>query len=58
MRKIKTTISNEIKVKNIKGYFEHKVTKFGTGAKIDCPKEYLGCEVVILVKQKRTFKVK
>ena len=58
MRKIKTTISNEIKVKNIKGYFEHKVTRFGTGAKIDCPKEYLGCEVVILVKQRRTSKIK
>jgi len=58
MRKIKTTISNEIKVENIKGYFEHRVTKFGTGAKIDCPKEYLGCEVVILVKQRRTSKVK
>ncbi|MBU4241709.1 MAG: DUF2080 family transposase-associated protein [Nanoarchaeota archaeon] len=53
MRKIKTFVSNEIKVKNICGYFEHKVTKFGTGAKIDAPKEYLGCEVVILVKKKR-----
>ena len=58
MRKIKTIISNEIEIKNIKGYFEHKVTKFGTGAKIDCPKKYIGCEVVILVKQKRTSKVK
>jgi putative transposon-encoded protein len=54
MRKIKTTISNEIKVENIRGYFEHKVTKFGTGAKIDCPKNYLGCEVVVLVKKKRS----
>ena len=54
MRKIKTTITNEIKVKNIKGYFEHKVTRFGTGAKIDCPKGYLGYEVVVLVKKKRT----
>jgi len=53
MRKIKTTISNKIEVENIKGYFEHKVTKFGTGAKIDCPKEYLNCEVVVLVKKKR-----
>jgi len=49
MRKIKTTISNEITIKNIKGYFEHKVTKFGTGAKIDAPKEYLGKKVVVLV---------
>ena len=54
MRKIKTIISNEIKVENIKGYFERKVTKFGTGAKIDCPKEYLDCEVVIIVRKKRT----
>ena len=54
MRKIKTIISNEIRVENIKGYFERKVTKFGTGAKIDCPKEYLGCEVVVIVKKKRT----
>jgi putative transposon-encoded protein len=53
MRSIKTTISNKIEVKNIKGYFEHKVTKFGTGAKIDCPKEYLDCEVVVLVRKKR-----
>lgn len=53
MRKIKTIISNEIKVENIQGYFERRVTKFGTGAKIDCPKEYLGREVVVLVKKKR-----
>ena len=49
MRRIKTTMTNEICVKNIKGYFEHTVTKFGTGAKIDAPKEYLGKRVVILV---------
>ena len=53
MRKIKTTIANKIIVENIKGYFERRVTKFGTGAKIDCPKEYLGCEVVVLVRKKR-----
>lgn len=49
MRKIKTMIANEISVKGIKGYFERKVTKFGTGAKIDAPKEYLGKRVIILV---------
>ena len=54
MRKIKTIISNEIKVENIRGYFQRKVTKFGTGAKIDCPKEYLSCEIVVLVKKKRS----
>lgn len=49
MRTIKTTITNKIEVSNIAGYFEHTVTKFGTGAKIDCPKEYLGKKVIILV---------
>jgi len=49
MRRIKTTVSNEISVKGIKGFFERRVTKFGTGAKIDAPKEYLGKKVIILV---------
>lgn len=49
MRKIQTTVTNEICVKNIKGYFERKVNKFGTGAKIDAPKEYFGKRVIILV---------
>ena len=31
--------------------FEKKVTKFGTGAKIDAPKEYLGKKVVVLVRK-------
>ena len=53
MRKIKTILSNEIKVENIIGYFEREVTKFGTGAKIDCPKEYLGEKVIVIVCKKR-----
>ena len=49
MGKIKTIISNEVCVRDIKGYFERTVNKFGTGAKIDAPKEYLGKRVVVLV---------
>jgi len=49
MRKIKITLTNRISVRNIKGYFERKVTRFGTGAKIDAPKEYLGKRVIVLV---------
>jgi len=49
MRKIKTIVANEICVKNIQGYFERKVTKFGTGAKIDASKEFLGKKVIVLV---------
>ena len=49
MRKIPFNPMNELTVKNIRGYFERKVTKFGTGAKVDVPKEHLGKRVVILV---------
>ena len=49
MRKIPTILTNELSVKNISGYFERTVTKFGTGAKIDAPKDYLGKKVIILV---------
>lgn len=28
---------------------ERKVTPFGTGAKVDCPKEYLGRDVYLVV---------
>ena len=49
MRKIEVEASNEIIVKNITAYFEKKVTRFGNGAKIDAPKNYLGKKVVVLV---------
>jgi putative transposon-encoded protein len=49
MRKIPLNPVNEITIKNIKGYFERNITKFGTGAKVDVPKEHLGKKVIILV---------
>ena len=42
-------VANEVRVKNIKSYFEREVNKFGTGAKIDAPKEFLGKRVIVLV---------
>jgi len=29
---------------------EKSVTKFGTGAKVDCPKEYIGRKVYLLIR--------
>ena len=49
MKKRPITIANELKVSNIEGYFIRTVTKFGNSAKIDCPKEYLGRTVYIVV---------
>lgn len=42
-------VSNELKLINISAYFKKTVTKFGTGAKIDCPKKYLGKKVIVVV---------
>lgn len=35
----------------IEAVFEKQVSSFGTGAKIDCPKEFLGKKVYILVRK-------
>jgi len=45
-------VKNELKVKNIRSFFKKKVTKFGTGAKIDCPKEYLEKEAYVIISDK------
>ena len=49
MKKVKINGRSELKVKNIEGFFEKKVTKFGNGAKVDCPKEYLGKKVYLVI---------
>jgi putative transposon-encoded protein len=49
MRKVVMTKATELHITGIEGFFKKKVTKFGTGAKIDCPKEYLGKTVYVVV---------
>ena len=49
MPKIKIKSKTELKLKNIKGFLEKTVTAFGTGAKVDCPKEYLGKKVYLVI---------
>jgi len=49
LRKVVLNLVTELKVKGIKGFLRRKVTKFGTGAKVDCPKEYLGKDVYLIV---------
>lgn len=49
MRKVKIKETTELKINGILGFLERKVTPFGNGAKIDCPKEYLGKRAYIVV---------
>ena len=51
--------SNErvkLTVDGVEGFFEKTVTKFGTGAKIDCPKQYLGRDVYVVIRRPRRHK--
>lgn len=42
MKKVILEKKTKITVEGIIGFLKKKVTSFGTGAKVDCPKEYLG----------------
>lgn len=44
--------NNKLKIEDdIEFLFEKMITKFGTGAKIDAPKELLGKKVYVLVRK-------
>ena len=49
MSKQKLKTKTEIKVTGIVGYFEGKVSPIGNGAKIGCPKEFVGRRVYVIV---------
>lgn len=49
MNKVNVEETNEITVKGIYGFIERRVTKFGSGAKVDCPKEFLGRKVYLII---------
>ena len=38
-----------LKVENIKGFMVRKVTRFGTGAKVDCLKEHIGKTAYVII---------
>ena len=49
MRKVYLERTTELRVTGILGFIRKKVTPFGNGAKVDCPKEYLGKTVYLVV---------
>lgn len=52
MRKIKIEKGKLILSEDVVGFFQKIVTRFGTGAKVDCPKEYLNKTVYVVVCKK------
>jgi len=51
MRK-KLSEKTEVRVSGIEGFIKKTVTAFGNGAKVDCPKEYLGKEVYLIIRKR------
>lgn len=49
MKKIPIKPQKILKITNIAGFFKKVVNSYGTGAKIDCPKRYLGKEVYVVI---------
>jgi putative transposon-encoded protein len=49
VRQIRVEKGKLILTDNVTGFFQKTVTPFGNGAKIDCPKEFLGRTVYVLV---------
>ena len=50
-RTVPVTETTRMVVDGVEGFFEKTVTRFGTGAKVDCPKQYLGRAVYVIVRK-------
>jgi putative transposon-encoded protein len=48
-RKVDFQTTNELTVKGIIGFVKRKVTPHGTGAKVTCPREYLGKTAYLII---------
>ncbi len=49
MKKIPMNVTNRLQIEDIQGFFVKNVIKFGTSAKVDCPKEFIGRTVYLVV---------
>ena len=49
MKKIKIINRSTLTLKNIKGFLERVVKPFGTSARIDFPKEFIGKKVYVVI---------
>ena len=49
MKKIPISVQSHFEVDGVYGVIARNVTKFGNSAKVDCPKEYLGRMVYLVI---------
>jgi len=51
-RKVDFQSATRIEVTGVIGFMKRQVTAYGTGAKVTCPKEYLGKTVYLVITDK------
>jgi len=56
MKIIPLELKTKLNIEGIRGFIKRKVTPFGTSAKVDCPKEYLGHDVYLVILENGTKK--
>jgi putative transposon-encoded protein len=56
MKIVPLELKTKLNVEGIRGFIKRKVTPFGTSAKVDCPKEYLGHDVYLVILENGTKK--
>lgn len=49
MRKIKMTTKDIVLTDKVEVFYEKKVTSFGTSAKVDAPKKYIGKRAYVII---------
>jgi putative transposon-encoded protein len=49
MKKVKIIEKSTLILKNIRGFVEREVKPFGTSARIDFPKEFIGKKVYVVI---------
>ena len=49
MKILKIKEQTSIKINNIKGFLKRNVVVSGTSAKVNCPKEYLGSDAILVI---------
>jgi putative transposon-encoded protein len=54
MKKVNINTKNKIILENIEGFVKRKVVPVGNSAKVNCPKEFLGKEVYLVIIKNET----
>ena len=56
MKILKIKEQSSLKINNIRGFLKRKVVVSGTSAKVNCPREYLDSDAILLILENGTKK--